>query len=200
VAVSVGWVWGAATAIELLRPTRITEGTAIMKKLADAIDRFNIWAGQIASFIILALIGAVIYEVVSRYLFNAPTKWSSEISQYLQAGIVLLGGGYCLISDGHVRVDILHGKFKPQAQQLVEILTFLVVLCFAFAMIWEGTKVSYEAWVHDKRSMTILEFPLFPSMVLVPIGAALLLLQSFGRALRALDGLISASREPRGKE
>jgi len=34
--------------------------------------------------------------------------------------------------------------------------------------------MSYEAWVHDKRSMTILEFPLFPSMVLVPIGAALL--------------------------
>jgi TRAP-type mannitol/chloroaromatic compound transport system permease small subunit len=171
-----------------------------MKKFADAIDRINVWAGQIASFIILALIGAVIYEVVSRYLFNAPTKWSSEISQYLQAGAVLLGGGYCLVSDGHVRVDILHGKFKPGAQKWVEILTFLVVLCFTFAMIWQGAETSYEAWIHDKRSMTILEFPLFPSMVLVPIGAALLLLQSLARALRALDGLISPSPGLRGKE
>jgi len=171
-----------------------------MKKLADAIDRFTIWVGQAASVIILALIATVIYEVVSRYFFNAPTKWSSEISQYLQAGAVLLGGGYCLVTDGHVRVDILHGKFKPGAQKAIEILTFLVVLCFAFAMIWEGAQVSYEAWIHDKRSMTILEFPLFPSMVLVPIGAALLLLQSLGRALRALDGLMSPSHAPRGKE
>jgi TRAP-type mannitol/chloroaromatic compound transport system permease small subunit len=171
-----------------------------MKKLADAIDRINIWAGQVASFIILALIATVMYEVVSRYLFNAPTRWCSEISQYLQAGAVLLGGGYCLVSDGHVRVDILHGQFKPGAQKLVEILTFLVVLCFTFAMIWQGAETSYEAWIHDKRSMTILEFPLFPSMVLVPIGAALLLLQSLGRALRALDGLIGPSQGLPGKE
>jgi TRAP-type mannitol/chloroaromatic compound transport system permease small subunit len=119
------------------------------------------------------------------------------MSQYLQAAVVLLGGGYCLITDGHVRVDILHGKFKPGAQKVVEILTFLVVLCFASAMIWQGAVVSYEAWVHDKRSMTILEFPLFPSMVLVPIGAVLLLLQSFGRALRALCELMSP---PAGEE
>jgi TRAP-type mannitol/chloroaromatic compound transport system permease small subunit len=108
-----------------------------MKKFADAIDRINVWAGQVASFIILALIGAVMYEVVSRYLFNAPTKWSSEISQYLQAGAVLLGGGYCLVSDGHVRVDILHGKFKPRTRNVVEILTFLVVLCFtSTVLVW----------------------------------------------------------------
>jgi TRAP-type mannitol/chloroaromatic compound transport system permease small subunit len=171
-----------------------------MKKLADAIDRINLQVGQAASFIILALIGAVMYEVVSRYLFNAPTKWSGEMSQYLQAGVVLLGGGYCLTTDGHVRVDILHGKFKPRAQKVIEILTFMVVLCFASAMVWQGAEASYEAWVHDKRSMTILEFPLFPSMVLVPIGAALLLLQSFGRALRALHELVSIAQEPRGRE
>jgi TRAP-type C4-dicarboxylate transport system permease small subunit len=168
--------------------------------MADAIDRINRWAGQAGAFIILALIGTIMYEVVSRYFFNAPTRWSNEISQYLQVGIVMLGGGYCLISDGHVRVDILHGKFKPSARYGVEILTFVIVICFTAAMLWQGAQMSYEAWVHDKRSMTILEFPLFPSMVLVPVGAALLLLQSLGRALRALDGLMTPDARPDGEE
>jgi TRAP-type mannitol/chloroaromatic compound transport system permease small subunit len=171
-----------------------------MKKMADAIDRINTWVGQAASFIILALIGAIMYEVASRYFFNAPTKWSNEISQYIQSAIVLLGGGYCLIADGHVRVDILHGRFKPAARYRVEIATFVIVLCFTAAMIWQGAQMSYEAWVHDKRSMTILEFPLFPSMVLVPIGAALLLLQSLGRTLRAWDSLRKPDARPDGKE
>jgi TRAP-type mannitol/chloroaromatic compound transport system permease small subunit len=69
---------------------------------------------------------------------------------------------------------------------LIEVLTFLLVMTVVVAIVWKGGEICYDAFVQNKRSMTILELPLFPSMVLVPIGALLLGMQSFGQALEAV--------------
>lgn len=164
----------------------------IINRISSAIERLNIWIGKIASFIILILIAVLMYEVLSRYLFDAPTKWSNEISQYLLVGVVMLGGGYCLADKEHVRVDAVYRHFSPKAKWGIEILTFFIVMTFVSAIVWKGGEVCYEAFIQDKRSMTILELPLFPSMVLVPIGAILLGLQSMGHALQAVLKLMSA--------
>lgn len=166
-----------------------------MNRLSVTIERINTWIGKAASFLILVLIAALMYEVLSRYLLDAPTKWSNEVSQYLLAGVVMLGGGYCLAGREHVRVDVLYRKFGPRTRCVIEILTFLLVMTFVSAIVWKGGDLCYDAFVQDKRSMTILELPLFPSMVLVPIGAALLGLQSFGHALQALLELFSPHPE-----
>jgi len=166
-----------------------------MNRLSKAIDRMNTWVGKAASFLILVLIAVLIYEVLSRYLLNAPTKWSNEISQYLLTGVVMLGGGYCLAGREHVRVDVLYRNFSPRTRCVIEILTFLIVVTFVSAIVWKGGELCYDAWVQDKRSMTILELPLFPSMVLVPIGAFLIGLQSLGHALQSFLELLSPPPE-----
>jgi TRAP-type mannitol/chloroaromatic compound transport system permease small subunit len=156
-----------------------------MEKLCDLIDRINTWAGRVAGYLILFLMAFVVYEVGSRYLFNSPTKWSSELSQYMLAAVVLLSGGFCLIDDGHVRVDILYRNFKPGTRALVEMISFVMICLFAGAMVWKGGELCWDAFVHNKKSMTIMEMPLFPSMVMVPVGAVLLGLQSLARTIRA---------------
>lgn len=166
-----------------------------MNRLSDIIERTNTWIGKAASFLILVLIAVLMYEVLSRYLLDAPTKWSNEISQYLLTGVVMLGGGYCLAGREHVRVDVLYRNFNPKTRCVIEILTFLIVMTFVIAIIWKGGELCYDAFVQDKRSMTILALPLFPSMFLVPVGAALLGLQSLGHALQALLELFSPHPE-----
>ena len=158
----------------------------MMRKAIDTIRQVNIWVGKAASFLILVLIAVLMIEVLSRYLFDAPTKWSNEISQYLLVGVVMLGGGYCLSAGEHVRVDILYRNFTSKTRCLIEVLTFLLVMTVVVAIVWKGGEICYDAFVQNKRSMTILELPLFPSMVLVPIGALLLGMQSFGQALEAV--------------
>lgn len=157
-----------------------------MKKFLNFIDNMNIWIGRFFSFLILVLVFIIMYEVVGRYFFNAPTRWSNEISQYLLTWVVMLGAGFCLAYDGHVRVDILHQDFVPKVRAVVDILTFFLVLIFVTAIIWKGGELCCDALIHNKKSMTILELPLFPSMVIVPIGGGLLGLQSLARALKAL--------------
>lgn len=171
-----------------------------MKKFLDFIDNMNIWIGRVFSFLILILVFIIMYEVIGRYFFNAPTRWSNEISQYLLAGVAMLGAGFCLVYDGHVRVDILHQTFGPRTRALVDILTFFLVLVFVTAMVWKGGELCYDALVHNKKSMTILELPLFPSMVMVPIGGILLGLQSLARALKALLLLTGSTDLNPGRE
>ena len=161
----------------------------MLQRVIVLIGRLNEFIGKAASFLILALIGIIVFEVLSRYFFNAPTKWSNEISQYLLAGVVMLGGAFCLVHNEHVRVDIFYRNFRRKNRVFVEVLTCLLVLSFVSAMVWKGSELCVDAFVHDKRSMTILELPLFPSMVLVPIGAALLGLQSIANALLAVLNL-----------
>ena len=157
-----------------------------MKRFCDFIDRVNIGIGKISSFLILILVAIVMYEVVSRYLFNAPTQWTNELSEYLLTGVVMMGGAYCLAEKEHVRVDIIHRNFSDRTQAWIEIFTFLLVLTFVTAIVWKGGEASYDAFIHDRRSMSVMEMPLFPSMVLVPLGAFLLGLQSLAGALRAV--------------
>ena len=166
-----------------------------MSRLSDTIERINTQVGRAASLLILVLTAVLMYEVLSRYLFDAPTKWSNEISQYLLTGVVMLGGGYCLAGREHVRVDVFYRKYGPKARCAIEILTFLIVMTFVIAIVWKGGELCYDALLQDKRSMTILELPLFPSMVLVPIGAFLLGLQSLGHALQAVLELLSPHPE-----
>lgn len=169
-----------------------------MKRFCDLIDRLNGWIGKTASFLILPLVFVIMYEVVSRYLFNAPTRWSNEISQYLLVAVVMLGGGYCLADNEHVNVDIFYRNFSRKTRAVIEILTFFVVLSFVTAIVWKGGDLCYDALIHDKRSQTILAMPLFPSMIMVPVGAVLIGLQSLAKALRAVMQLIGPTQS--GKE
>jgi len=164
-----------------------------MRKFLNFVDKMNLWIGRVFAFLILFLVLAIMVEVVSRYFFNAPTRWSNEISQYLLTGVVMLGAGFCLVYDGHVRVDILHRNFSPGTKAVVDLISFLLIFMFVTAMVWKGGELCYDAFIHDKRSMTILEMPLFPSMVLVPIGGLLLGLQGLVRAVRAVHLLTKGS-------
>ncbi len=165
----------------------------IMKKFLNFIDKMNIWIGRIFAFLILFLVFAIMYEVVSRYFFNAPTRWSNEISQYILTGVVMLGAGFCLVYDGHVRVDIFHRNFGPRTRAVVDLVSFLLILVFVAAMVWKGGELCQDAFIQDKRSMSILEMPLFPSMIMVPIGGVLLGLQGLVRAVRGIYLLATGS-------
>ncbi len=73
-----------------------------------------------------------------------------------------------------------------------------MVISFVTAIVWKGGEVCYDALIQGKRSQTIFAMPLFPSMVLVPIGAILIGLQSLARALRAVIQLTCGANS--GKE
>jgi TRAP-type mannitol/chloroaromatic compound transport system permease small subunit len=152
-------------------------------RAASWIFALNRRVGEWVSYLNMVITLIVVWEVLCRYVLRSPTTWAMEANQYLLAALALLAGGYALLDDRHVRVDILHRRFPPRAQAGVEILTVAVLLVLCTILVWHGTEFALDALRKGKRSMTLLEFPLFPSMALVPLGGILLGLQGLAKLM-----------------
>ncbi len=149
-----------------------------MQKLARSISRLNRELGYWVSFLNLVIMGVVVWEVFCRYLLRSPTSWAMEINQYLLAALALMAGGYALLDERHVRVDMLYRRLHPKGKAAVEVFSGMLILLLCAVLLYHGSEFALDALRKGKRSMSLLELPLFPSMALVPLGGFFLGLQA----------------------
>ena len=74
----------------------------------------------------------VFVDVVMRYVFHTSFVFTQELEWHLFGFIFLLGAGYTLLYDGHVRVDIFYQRLSPSAKawiNLIGVLLFLIPGC-----------------------------------------------------------------------
>ncbi len=172
-------------------------GDSALRRALGVMDRISMWAAKGVALFTLLIMMALLREIVGRYFLNAPTTWANEINQYLLCGLTMFGGAYCVLTDGHIRVDILWRRFSTRTKALVELITSVFPLAFLGVVFWLGVQESAAALVHDQRSMTLLELPLFPPLVTVPLGVGLMLIQLIVRLIRDVLQLISDRAEHR---
>ena len=161
--------------------------------MTRVINRVNEWVGRAVSFLLVAMMVTICYEIVARYFFNRPTIWSFDVSTYLLGIYCLLGGGFALLRGGHVNVDILYGRFTFRKRAVLDCITSFFFFIFIAVLIWNGWKMSYGSLLQKETSGTLLDWPLFPTMFMVPVGALLLLLQGVVKFVN--DLLIAISGE-----
>ena len=78
-----------------------------MASFITKIDLFSKWTGNIVCWITVPLILAMVYEVLARKLFTAPTMWAYDMSRFLYGALFMLGAGYALSKGVHIRADFL---------------------------------------------------------------------------------------------
>lgn len=158
-----------------------------MNAVADFIDRLNSSIGRAAAWLALAVVAIQFLVVVLRYLFGLGSIWLQESILYSHAALFLLAAAWTLQNDGHVRVDIFYSTASPRAKARVDLIGALVLLIpFAGAIL-------YFSWPYVARSWAIFEgsressgLPLvFLLKTLIPVFAAMLILQGIAQAIRA---------------
>ncbi|MEW5912392.1 MAG: TRAP transporter small permease subunit [Thermodesulfobacteriota bacterium] len=159
----------------------------------SVIDRISLWTARVACWLTLVMMALLLREIVGRYLLNAPTGWVGETNQYLLCAFSMLGGAYCISTDSHIRVDIFWRKFGARTQAAVELAAFGFSLAFLGVIFWMGVGESWEAFIEDKRSMSIFALPLWPSLLAVALGTFLMLLQLTVRMIRNVLQLITGT-------
>jgi len=163
----------------------------LIKKLADAIDWLTDRVGRIVSVLILALIVSMTYEVAARYLFNAPTKWSYDLSYMIGDSMMLLGTGYALLHGAHVRVDLLYERFPTRVKYLID----TVLICGVFfplvgILTHRAFRQALVALERGTRSDFGIWMPLmWPFRFALAIGFALLLIAGISWLLKCVIGL-----------
>ena len=132
----------------------------------------------LAAFSIAAVVAVMAYEVFCRYVLGAPTDWALEISTYLLAALVCLGGGYTLREQAHVGMELVYAKMPLRGRRLAQRVSMVCVFVFAVILLWDGVKEVRTAILFNERSLTPLAMPLAYPLALMPIGAFLLALQA----------------------
>jgi TRAP-type mannitol/chloroaromatic compound transport system permease small subunit len=166
--------------------------TGMLAKIVDTIDAFNIKQGEVSSLLAIPLLLVVVYEVVMRYVFNAPTTWGFEATTFLYGVHYMLGLAYCDVHGGHVRVDIFTARLPQRPQSIIGILTNLVFFMPVMVLMTIAT------WKYALTSIAELELnptswapPIYPIKTLMAIAFSFLLIQGFSNLIhniRVLQG------------
>ncbi len=166
-----------------------------MEKYLKAIDQISEKSGKAVSFLILFLVGVIIYEVVARYLFKSPTNWAHEISQMIYGAYVILLGAYVLNRGGHVNVDLLYGRFQPRTRAIIDLFTWLLFFYFCGLLLWKGGEMAWDSFVFRETDSTSFAPPLYPIKMMIPLGALLILLQGLAKFIRDLTFAVTGKEQ-----
>jgi TRAP-type mannitol/chloroaromatic compound transport system permease small subunit len=156
-------------------------------RLATRIEALIDSVGRATLYLALAMIALVATNVLLRYAFSFGSVWAQEPEWHLLAAVILLGMSYAIQRGDNVRVDVFYADFGPRLKFFVDLLSGVLMLLIAMLFI----KLS---WAYVMQSYSIGESSADPGGIplrwlvkgLIPLGFALLALQSLAALLRLL--------------
>jgi len=157
-----------------------------MLVIADAIDRMNRAVASVVRWLALMMVMVQFCIVIGRYVFGYNSIAAQESVLYMHATLFMLGAGFTLLVDKHVRVDVFYAKVSDAARRRIDILGHI------FLLIPSMTALLYWSWPSVRNSWKILEGPIsvggieavFLLKSLIPAFCILILLQSVSLLMR----------------
>lgn len=160
--------------------------SAIIKGIDTLIEK----QGQLTSFLIVPLALIVLYEVMMRYLFNAPTTWGFEATTFAYGMHFMLGLSFMENAQGHVRVDIIVSRLPKKVQAVVMIVTYLVIFMPVYVLMTLGaTKYAYTSTVGGELNSTSWAPPIWPFKIVMAISFFFLVIQGLSTMLKWVRSL-----------
>lgn len=115
-----------------------------------------------------------------------------ETQWYMFAGVVLLGAGYTLKVNEHVRVDVLYGSVSERAKVWIDLVGTIVCLVPMTLILMHYTWPWFvDAWVTNEQSVNAGGLPRWPVKLLLPLGFLLVLLQGVSEIIKCVAALTS---------
>lgn len=146
------------------------------------LSRLTVSAEILAAGAVGAIVVLVVYEVVARYVFNAPTLWTQDVCIYLLLWAAFLGLAPAERAGEHIRIDLAINRLKPLARRRLEFATCLIVAAFAGLAAWKGLEVALQSYKFGRRSVSLFSVPMWIPQAALPVGAGLLALEALRRA------------------
>ncbi|NOD84106.1 TRAP transporter large permease subunit [Ruegeria sp. HKCCD6119] len=162
------------------------------QKIAVAIDAGVKAVGHVVMWANVLLMGAIFAQVSLRYLFSQNYPKLDEIQWHFYGIVTMIGISYALITDSHVRVDVLHMQLSRRAQRIIEVIGILTLLTpFIYLMVDQGYDYFYESFRVNERSDSPTGLPArWAFKAVIPISFVLLALAALARLIHDGHALI----------
>ncbi|MBJ7555795.1 TRAP transporter small permease subunit [Marinomonas spartinae] len=162
----------------------------------NALDRCIYKLGNLLSLLFIFTVAISFYEVVMRYVFDAPTIWVHETASFLGGCLFIYGGIYALATNKHVRVVLIYDVVSDRTKRWLNVFHHIMGLCFTGMLSWAAYQMTKDAWlsplgeVHLETSGSAWN-PAFPAlvkaMILLTIGV--MFIQFLLHLIQELNGL-----------
>jgi len=168
--------------------------------LSGWIDTMNERIGRAAAWLVLVAALVSAGNAAMRYTLGLSSNAWLEIQWYLFAAIFLLGAGYTLKRDEHVRVDALSGRFSDRQRAGIDIAGgVLFLMPVALIILWLSWPMFVQSFVGGEVSSDAGGLVRWPVKLLIPAGFALLVLQGASEIIKRAAFLSGHLAHPRGR-
>ena len=164
------------------------------KTLSDRLDSFILGMGRTISWANGILVFVIVLQVTLRYGFKSGLVIFEELEWHLYALAFMFGLSYALITDAHVRVDLLHGRMSDKAKHWVEVLgTLFLLLPFIAAVMYHSWEFFVDSWVHNERSSAPLGLPFrWAIKAVIPLSFGMLGLAALSKLIRSFKAIFAS--------
>lgn len=101
-------------------------------------DKVSLILSRFAMISVVLIEVVMLYEVISRYVFNAPTLWANEMSLWIASVLFLLAGIYAMQQRSHIRIYIIYDTFPRWAKKAADTVSVALICIFTFCLVWGG--------------------------------------------------------------
>ena len=155
--------------------------------ISRGIDRVNQSVGLVTTWLILATTLISAGNAIVRKVFDSSSNALLEIQWYLFAAVFLLGAGYGLLKNSHVRIDFISGMLTPRTRNWIDVGGILLALFpFCAISIYLSWPLFMQAFTTGEMSSNAGGLIRWPVYALVPAGFALLMLQGVSELIKRL--------------
>lgn len=149
------------------------------------IDSISEWSGRVTRYFVYPMFIILFYEVIARYVFNAPTFWAHQISTFLFGSYILLGGAYVLRLKGHVNMGLIYDQVSQRKRAVLDMITAPVFFLLIAVIVWTGFERSIAGFETNEKAIHHWEdVIIWPFYFTLPIGAVLMGLAGINKLIR----------------
>lgn len=159
----------------------------VLLKLSSVIDWINEQIGKLTMWLVLAAVLISAGNAIVRKVFNTSSNSLLEIQWYLFAAVFMLGVGYTLLRNAHVRIDFISSRLARRTNAIIDILGIVVfVIPLSLILInlsWPLFVGAYESGEMSQNAGGLIRWPVY---LLMPLGFGILLVQAISELIKRI--------------
>lgn len=169
-------------------PALLSKAPGVLERLDRILARVENLFAALGVWGLAFVLFAVCLEIVMRGLINRPQQWVSEMTEYALLYITFLGTAWLQRQNGHVAVDLLTNALSERWRRYLSIVSAVIGVVIGVVFAWFGTSATINALLRGAYRPTVLEFPTWIVLAVIPIGGIVLGLRFLSQLVALLSG------------
>ncbi len=150
-----------------------------------AFDRVSVFIGRVTMLLVVLLVAVMFFEVIMRYVFEAPTLWANELSLWIAGFVFLFSGLYAMQQRSHIRIFLVYDVMPRWLQKASDVLSTALVCVFVAALIYGGYGEAHDKFLRWETFGTAFDPPIPATLKpFVLVFATLVAIQAISNLIR----------------